>query len=273
MAVSLPDTFTVNTSERYILSIRIVPDGLSFSGAIPSKSTSFFYRHIALDSSKAYAESLKEQFYEEECLSWPYLKVNIHCFTPDYLFVPEELFVEEKKQDLLDYTFLSPPQKCLVNSLPADKGRILFGIEPEVYEFLCRSYIKPEFIHHMTLPLLNWGKQNQISLGGQMQVLLNKRTIDIACYRRGELVLLNSFACNQIDDVVYFISSVWSQTGLDQLKDRLYVFGEPHVKKELTVRLREYIQYVSDIELPADAYLRNNEIMEAPYDIILSVCE
>jgi hypothetical protein len=52
MAVSIPDTLTVNTSERYILSIRIHPDGFSFSAAIPSKSNSFFYHEIEFDLQK-----------------------------------------------------------------------------------------------------------------------------------------------------------------------------------------------------------------------------
>lgn len=273
MPVSISDTLTVNTSERYVLSIRINPDGFSFSGAIPSKSNSFFYQHISFDISKNYIESFKENFFKEECLSWQYKEVNIHCFTPHYLYVPEDLFDEKRQQELLDYTFFAPPQKSLTNKSLSQKGRILFGIETEVYEFLCRSYIKPNFIHHMLRPLDYWKMQNELSVGGQMYVLINKKTIDIACFKRGELTFINSFNYNHPDDIFYFIVCTWNQTGLDQLKDRLHIYGNTEYQKTLISKLKTYIQYASELELPTDAYLQINEIKEAPYDIILSVCE
>ena len=273
MAVSIPDTLTANSSERYILSIRISPDGFSFSGTIPSKSDSFFYRRIAFDKSKDYVTLLKEAFFEEECLTWAYKAVNIFCFTSDYLFVPEALYDEEKKHELMQYAFLSPTQKSISDTLALGQGRIVYGIDQEVYEFLFRSFVNPKFFHHMALPFNTWKRQSELSFSGQMNVILNKKTIDIACFKRGEAVFLNSFEYTNSDDILYFISCTWKQIGLDQLKDRLYLFGDADYRKSLITTLKNYIHYVSEMELPADVYLRNKEIMQAPYDIMLAVCE
>lgn len=273
MAVSIPDTLTVNSSERYILSIRISPDGFSFSGTIPSKSDSFFYRQITFDRSKDYATLLKEAFFAEECLTWAYKAVNIFCFTSNYLFVPETFYDEDKKHELMQYAFLSPTQKCLSDTLDSGQGKTLFGIDQDVYEFLVRSFVNPKFIHHMTLPFGIWKQQSDLSFSNQMYVILNKKTIDIACFKRGEPVFFNAFEYTNSDDILYFILCAWRQTGLDQLKDKLYIFGETDSKKLLITSLQNYIHYVSEMELPADVYLRNKEILQAPYDIILSVCE
>lgn len=273
MAVSIPDTLTANSSERYILSIRIHPDGFSFSGTIPDKRNSFFYRRIPFDHSKDYVTSLKDAFFEEECLAWPYKKVNIFCFTPNYLFIPEVFYDDDKKDVMMNYAFLAPSDICLSNTLISGQGRILFGLEKKVYEFLFRSFVHPEFIHHMTYPVNTWKRQSNLSFSGEMHVILNRKTIDIVCFKRGELLFLNSFAYSAPDDVLYFISYTWKQAGMDQLKDRLLIFGGADYKKDLISNLKNYIHYVSEMELPADAYLRNQEIMQAPYDIILSVCE
>lgn len=273
MAVSIPDTLTVNSSERYILSIRISPDGFSFSGTIPDKRNSFFYRQITFDRSKDYVTSLKEAFFEEECLAWAYKSINIHCFTSSYLFIPEAFYDEDKKDDIIQYTFLTPSEICLSNPLISGQGRILFGLEKEVYEFLSRSFVNPEFIHHMTHPCNAWKQQSELSFSGQMHVILNKKTIDIACCKRGELTFLNSFDYTAPEDALYFISYAWKQADMDQLKDRLLLVGDMEYKKGLITNLKNYIHYVSEMELPADVYLRNPEIMQAPYDIILSVCE
>lgn len=273
MAVSIPDTLTINSSERYILSIRISPDGFSFSGTIPDKRNSFFYRHIAFDRSGDYTTFLKETFFEEECLAWTYKKIKIYCFAPDYLYVPESYFIDEKKDKLMRYAFLNPAEISISNPLFSGQGHILFGLEKEVYEFLSRSFVNPEFIHHMALPCYTWKQQSELSFSGQMHVILNKKTIDIACFKRGELKFLNSFEYSTPDDALYFISYTWKQTDMDQLKDRLFIFGDLEQKKALITNLKNYIHYVSEMELPTDVYLRNPELMQAPFDIILSVCE
>lgn len=272
MAVSIPDTLTINSSERYILSIRISPDGFSFSGMIPGKRDSFFYRPISFDRSKDYATSLKEAFFEEECLAWSYKKVKIFCFTPNYLFIPEAFYDDEKKQLLMQYAFLTP-QEVLSTPLIPNESRLVFGLEQEVYEFFCRSFVNPQFIHHIDYPFKTWKQQSELAFSGQMYVLLHKKSVDIGCFKRGEPVFLNSFSYTSPNDILYFIACVWKQTEMNQLKDRLFIFGEVGYKKDLMLNLKNYIHYVSDMELPSDAYLRNPEIMQAPYDLILSVCE
>ncbi|MDD2436797.1 MAG: DUF3822 family protein [Massilibacteroides sp.] len=273
MAIRIPDTLTINTSERYILSIRMNPDGFSFSVSIPSKSNSFFYQEIEFDHSKTYIESLKEAFFSEEFLSWNYKKIYIFCFTPTYVCIPENLFDTDKRGKIIEYAFLSTPSKSLVNVLIPDKEKLIFEIVPEIYEFLCRSFIHPEFLHHMTLPLRYWEKQNLLALNKQMHVLIHKRTIDIACYKQEKRLFLNSFQYQHVDDILYYIAYSWKQSGLDQFKDRLFLFGEMKDKQTLMSRLRHYIHFVSDMELPADAYLRNAELKQASFEIILSVCE
>jgi len=274
MTVSFPDTFTIDTSEKYILSIRLSPDGLSFSGNIPMEENSFFFRKISFDRSKPYISSLKEFFFEQECFSWVYKKVNILCFTSQYSLVPEVFYDENKKKELLSTTFLNPEEKILDNILLYEQGRIVFSINQEVYGFLCRSFINAEFIHHLA-PVLNlWKKQNQASLSGQMYVLLNRRTIDVSCYNKGELIFLNSFEYSSPDDIFYFLACVWTQTGLNQLEDTVFVFGNQDHHKSIMDNLRVYVQNVEIMDFPPGFHLLSNEAAQASYDLIsLSICE
>ena len=163
------------------------------------------------------------------------------------------------------YAFLDPAEISISNPLFSGQGHILFGLEKEVYEFLSRSFVNPEFIHHMALPCYTWKQQSELSFSGQMHVILNKKTIDIACFKRGELKFLNSFEYSTPDDALYFISYTWKQTDMDQLKDRLFIFGDLEQKKALITNLKNYIHYVSEMELPTDVYLRNPELMQAPF--------
>jgi len=273
MTVSFPDAFSIDTSEKYILSIRLLPGGLSFSCSMPMVGNSFFFREIVFDHSKTYLLSLKEFFFENEFMSWQYKKVNILCFTSHYMLVPTDLYDVSRKQELIQSTFLKPETMCLDNTL-SKQGHIVFSIERDVYEFLCRSFVSPSFLHHLTPVLALWNKQQRKPLNGQMFALLNRKTIDVACLNKGELLFLNSFEYSKHNDVLYLLACVWKQVGLDQLKDELSIFGNPDDCNSLMTDLRVYIQNVKAMDMPLEFYLLGEEANKASFDIIsLSLCE
>jgi len=274
MKINLPEIFTAETSKKYILSIRLYAGGLSFSGSIPKEKNSFFYRETTFDKLKDYESSIKEFFFENECFCWVYKKINIVCFTHKYTFMPEDIFDSGKIDSVMNFLFMKAETKNLDNVLQSVSGRILFGLDKSVYEFMSRSFVNPSFIHHMT-PIINlWAKQANESLSGKMYVSINKKTIDVACFKEEKLVFLNSFEYSKPDDVLYIIACIWTQTRLDQLKDNLFIGGNYSFLKTLTDNLRTYIQHVNTMELPSEAYLMGDDVAKANFDIIaLSLCE
>lgn len=105
MTISIPDTLTAYNSGKYVLSIRLRSDGLSFSGYSPSENESFFYRNVEFDRMKPYITSLKEFFFEHEFLTYTYKRTNLVCVTSQYTMMPEELFTDKQKDGLLSFTF------------------------------------------------------------------------------------------------------------------------------------------------------------------------
>ena len=129
MTISVPDTLTADNSGKYIMSIRLRSDGLSFSGYSPSENESFFYRNVEFDRTKPYIASLKEFIYEHEFLTYSYKRTNLVCVTPQYTIVPEEVFSDKQKNDLLSFTFLAPESRCLNNPLTRESVEVVFGID------------------------------------------------------------------------------------------------------------------------------------------------
>jgi hypothetical protein len=104
--------------------------------------------------------------------------------------------------------------------------------------------------------------------------VLHSKWIDVACYSQGALQFANSFAYEQMEDILYYILYVWKQTGLDQEKDRLRIFGESVLRARVADTLHQYIQYIDLLDIPSEAYLQGMEIRKAPLDIItLLLCE
>lgn len=274
MAISISAKLTTDNAEKYKMSIRLRSGGLSFSGYCPSESDTFFYKDVEFDRTKPFIASLKEFFFDNDFLTWPYKQVNIVCVTPQYTLVPSEVFEEKQKEALLSFTFSIPEERCLNNTLKDEQSELVFGIDEEVYEFCSRSLINPHIVHYMTPSLELWKKQSRARLPKQLYVVLHRRMIDVVCYAQGTLLFVNTFGYEQTDDMLYYILYVWKQIGLDQQKDQLRVFGEASLRSRLTNTLRNYLQYIDPLEIPSEAFLLGSEVVQAPLDLIaLSLCE
>ena len=274
MAINISDKLTADHSGKYIMSIRLRSGGLSFSAYSPSASESFFYRDVEFDRTKPYIASLKECFFQNDCLIWSYKQVNVVCVTPCYTLVPEEAFEERQKEKLLAFAVSSPVGRCLSNKLKDEHAELVFGMDEEVYEFCSRSLVNPHFVHHVGSLLALWKKQSHARLPRQLYVVLHRRRMDVACYAQGNLLFVNSFEYEHTDDILYYILYVWKQTGMDQQKDQLRLFGDVTLRSTVTNTLRNYLQYIDPLEIPSEAYLMGPEVLQAPLDLIaLTLCE
>ncbi|MDR2499135.1 MAG: DUF3822 family protein [Tannerellaceae bacterium] len=274
MTISIPDTLNVNSSEKYIMSIRLKPGGLSFSAHNPTEAQSFFFRDVEFDDSIPYKQSLKEIFFSNDCLIWNYKRTKILCLTQQYTLAPNECADSKKRSELLAYNFFSPDKRILANSLDDEQAELVFAINEDVYEFCLRSLTNPIFIHHITSQIIMFKKQCRGEKYAHMFAIVRQSMVDICCFSNNSLLFANTFTYEQTSDFIYYLCYVWKQVGLDQLNDRLSISGDTSVTNKALLTLHTFIRHVDSIEIPAKAYFLGGEILQAPVDLILmSVCE
>lgn len=274
MTISSPDMLTIDSSEKYVVSIRFEPDGLSFSGYNPSEKESFFYQKVNFDRSKDYLSSLKEYFFAHGFLTYTYKRVYVLPITSQYTIVPETVFEENEKDQFLTFCFSNPEKKVLSNSLKDESAEIVFGMNEDLYDFCFRSLVNPVFIHYLCPLLSLWKKQSKLHFSKQMFVTIHQKMMDIICYEQGKLLFINSFDYTHSNDVLYYILYVWKQVGMNQQIDQLSITGNKKMLGEITNTLRIYLQHVKPMEIPLDAYMLGGNVMIAPMDLIsLFLCE
>lgn len=274
MTISIPDTLTIDNSEKYIVSIRLWPGGFSFSGYIPSEDDSFFYSEIELDRTVPYVSALKELFFSSDFLTWNYRRVRILYVTSQYTLVPKGVFQEEQKAGVLSFNFSAPETQCLTNALKEEEYEILFGLNEEVYEFCNRTLGNPDFLHHLSSSLLLWKRQSLASVPKLAYAVLYPNMLDLVCYDHGQLLFANSFVTDKAEDALYYILYVWQQQGLDPLKDQLYIAGDTSLCNNLLIVLQTYLRNIRQMPVPSEAYLIGMNVGKAPVDVIsLLVCE
>ena len=248
MNLCVPDILTTDNSEKYIVSIRLLSGGLSFAGFIPSVKDSFFYAETGTDPTKPYIKAVKDIFFAHPFFSYAYKHTYVGCTNRQYTLIPENIFLEQQKEQLMSYVFSSPEEQILHESLDEFGCKILFGIQPNVYDFFSRMLINPIFTHAITPQLIQWRYRSLTAYPKQLYVALHEDTIDAACFYRETLLFINSFQVDNPTDMLYYILYIWKQTGLDQQQDKLILFANTETCQTLKEKLQTYLLQIECVQ-------------------------
>ncbi|MDR0393933.1 MAG: DUF3822 family protein [Tannerella sp.] len=271
MIIRVPNTLNVNNSEKYNVSIRLWPDGLSFSGYDPSEKDSFFTETISLDPNVPLVQALKDVFFENVCLSYVYNTLHVISLSGKYTLVPDSVFSEKEKDLLYSYCFqVDGKLKVLAQPLTGFYSFLLYGIEKEAYEFMVRSLVNPQFIHFLSPMLSDWRKKSMDCYPRQIYAVVHDGIVDIVCFRQGELLLINSFGYETENDIIYFIMYVCKQLPVSQLEDSVFFCGDKVVCGNIIPVIKKYIERV-DFVAPKIRSYRVAVDLDLPIDIVTLV--
>ena len=242
MTIRVPDTLTVDNSEKYEASIRLWPDGLSFSGYIPQERDSFFTETIFFDSDMHIAQSLKKVFFDNPCFSYIYKSLSVICAFEKYTLVPENVFLEKDKELLFSFCHQkNETGRVLVQQIEKLRSSLLFEVDNDVYEFMVRSLVNPHFIHYLSPLLLSWQKNSFARYPKQLYIYIHNGILDIVCFEHGEILFANSFSYEKDSDIVYYIMYTCRQLGVNQLEDNLHFCGNNNICHSVMLVIKEYV--------------------------------
>ena len=269
MAVIIPELLS-KQSENFIVSIRLIPGGLSFSGYSPNLKDSFFFQEKRWDSSKSDLDHLKDFVSTNDFLSRPFKQLKVVLANTDYMLVPNDLPADEKELEVYySYTFGKKLSgRLLVDEVKDEEMSVLYQMDSDIYDFCTESFINPEFVHAKSAVLSMWKNHSLSKLNRQMYISYIDGQLVIACCEKGHLIFFNYFNAQDLNEVVYYILYVWKQQHMDVFTDLLYYAGEALCMNELKATLQQYISHIESFEYPSEVYLMGMEIVHAPIDLI-----
>ena len=239
----IPDKLTADHSDKYKVSIRLMPDGLSFWGYIPDEKDSFFMETFPLDNDVPAVEAVKKIFFQYPGFSYAYQSFYVISVAAPYTIVSDSMFRENDKDRF--FFFCHPKDKSLktlVQPVKTLNASILFGMDREVYAFLLRSLVNPQFIYALSPLLVAWQKKSLLVFPKLMHIVVHKDTIDVLCVEQGNLLFVNSYHFDNHDDIVYFIMYICKQTGFNQLDDYLTISGNKAFCEKVLSIINKYIK-------------------------------
>ena len=239
----IPDKLTADNSENYKVSIRLMPDGLSFWGYVPSEKDSFFMETFPFDDGMSMVESLKDIIFKYPCFSFVYRSFHVICVSRKYTLAADHIFIETEKDRLFNFCHPADPTlKVLVQPLKSLNAYILFGLDCDVYAFLVRSLTNPHFIHSLSPLMIAWQNKSLRVFPKLMHVVVHPHTMDVMCFEQGNLLFANAYDHENSKDIVYYIMYICKQSGINQLEDYLTISGPQDLCRTVLSFINKYVK-------------------------------
>ena len=120
-----------------------------------------------------------------------------------------------------------------------------------------------------------FAQKSRLGNSKKLYAHVRKHLVEVYCYDKGKLLLINSFPCKQTADCIYYLLYIWQQLGYNQEKDELQLTGKFKDKEGLLTGLRKYLRQVFIIN-PKAEFNRSeiSKIEDIPFDMqTLILCE
>jgi len=258
---------TINHPDRSILTIYTGPEKFSFSLYDPKERGSYSYTDLAANNPNDAFSAFKEAFFEKPLFSLPFRKVLILNRTSNFIFVPHSFYKEQHREKFLHFLLSDQQGMALTCSVSSAKLTVLYQMPENVYQFILRSFDKPEFIHY-SAPLITYFLEKVKSSNvRRMVVNLQEKGVDIFCFSEKTFLLGNYFPCQNLSETVYFILYTWKQLQLNQTNDYLHIIGNAVFKEELIHRLTSYLQHIYCPSILPEIYFEGVNTDKVPFEL------
>ena len=245
----LPENIDLAQSEKYILSIRLTPDGFSFCIFPPADRSVFHFQETSFSKNLSLIENIKKTFFEVNFFSQPFQKTLVTIVSPRYTTVPDLYFDKKKVKDIFEFNFHGESGRVLDNYIADGSYHVLFDMDEMVYSFLSRNLWNPSFFNynaHLLPYFLNYAAE-----AGQKRCFVNfhDEMISVICFSDKKLLSANTYPNKDKFDALYNIVNVWEKQSLDQNSDLLILTGSLPDNKESIDTLKKLIKNVKTLNL------------------------
>lgn len=269
----LPKNIDFTHVEKYILSIRLTPDGFSFCIHCPTNPNIFYYKHTQLGGNNlSYIENVKKLIFDYNFFTYSFLRTNIIVVSDNYTLVPERFFDNAEAETLLSFNIHDiSADKVLVNNILDKDIRLLFSIKKELYGFLTRNVWNPQFIHHIALMTPFLEKKSGAEKTNKCCVnFIGNELVDIYYFSHDQIMSAKTHHVANGTDAAYYIASTLEALNFKQSTDKLLLTGSINHFMETIYVMKRLIRNIVEIEY--DANTKIPEEIEIPTDILAILC-
>ncbi|MFH2142009.1 MAG: DUF3822 family protein [Bacteroidota bacterium] len=243
------ETFDINNTVNYNLSIQILPDCFTCSifDTIRNKFIGlkhfYFGKDIPQDS---YNEIISNILKGEEILIRRYKSIKILMFSNRFTIIPSALFQENSKELYFQFNNVADPEILITNQYKNIDAHIIFGVNDSLKKTIDSFFNNAQFFHQ-SVPLVYENlmiNKNKLS-SPKVFVNLNSVYYDLAVLVNNNLELFNCFKYTNNEDFMYFLMYVYEHLKLDPENIPITISGDIERKSELVTHIEQFIKNVN----------------------------
>lgn len=263
----IDETFDLNKSKQYILSILLKKNGLSFIVLDNTLKKIIVWKESNLDASgdfEDYCFSLKKVLKNEELLSVEYQSVRVVFQTSKSLSIPNDLYsVEHTDSFVRLHLGMSADEVVLVNNLNALNAKKVFLVSKVLFEIFDNQF-ESWVPFHESVPLIEHALENPKE--DRVYLSFKEDFFEIQIILNQNLVIDNSFKFKDKEDVLYFLLYTFEQFKLDVSKLNVITYLSSDSGKAIIDFIGQYISKITLADYPKTynySYLLTKDI--SPY--------
>ena len=228
-------------SEQYTLSIRLSADGFSFSIYNPLTDNDFCFVPHPVNTGYSMTANLKG--YADQYRSAEDIRINGLTFlydSPRFTPVPLELFEDEQMDTVFYHNFPKGNNEIvLCNVLGRSNVVILFAIDKHTHLLLTEHFPTARYFSTASPLTEYFARKSRLGNSRKLYTHIREQQMEVFCFDKGNLLLINSFPCKQTTDHVYYLLYIWQQLNYNQEKDELHLTGNIRGQRRIIERIAQ----------------------------------
>ncbi len=238
------ETFDVNFTHEYILSILISQDGFSFCilDTIQNKAVCLYHQDTFTNKADFQQKKIRSIYAEVDLLELPYKKTILHYSSPDRTtLIPEKLFSDESLSSIYSTIFDSDKNSEILNTyIPSFETYALFGIQHPILSIINEKHPGINIYNDVRLTVKNHQP--------------GKETLFVSIYRKQISIMFvgssinfyNSYYYEGENDMLYYILGVTKS--MNKQPSSVVLNGIVNKHSTIYHNLRQYFEQVSIAE-------------------------
>jgi len=257
------DSFDIEKTNQYKLSIQVSLDGFSFLVEQPSDKIIVACKNTPLNisSEDLIARHLKEWIETEELFRNQFNEVKVFIFTEKFTLIPDEFDSNEYSSDLMSVMFDVDTEILQVNKIENLNAHLIFPVQKEIIDVLQPFFPDAKCFHPVSAFLrfpLHLNKKNT------SVVIIFKKHFYLIVNRNNKLLMANTFQFSHQNDLVYNVLNTFPQIETARIDTHLFVAGAVSDSNEIVRLLQPYFENIGLLkidELVLNPEINNNRLL------------
>lgn len=251
------ESFDLEKTYEYILSIQVNLDGFSFSVVCPTENKLMIFKStlLKISSNSLIARHFKEWINTERLLQKPFKKIRIIVFSNKFTLIPEEYSSNELKKDIPNLLFARNSElEIAENSINNLYTRLIFALPNGLNNVIREQIGECEIIHPIKIVANNFFETEREN---RLLIIFDSENFYVTLLNKNKILLSNCFKQSHANDIVYYILTILKQLGIEPKTTELLYAGKLNNEDETINILRKYFNKINVLS-------ENNPIQIAP---------